>query len=97
MTAALRRPKTEAVLPAAFGLSHYAPGWNDRGDRFGVSQLCRNPVFQSLGNKVLQPFSLFVHFIPWEIEHVMKKAFQQPVVTQHFQCAMFPSLGQTAP
>jgi len=43
---------------------------------------------------VLQPFSLFVHFIPWEIEHVMKKAFQQPVVPQDFQCAMFSSLGQ---
>jgi hypothetical protein len=64
------------------------------GIGLGISQLCGNPVFQSFGDKVFQPFSLFVHFIPWEIEHVMKKPFQQSVMTQDFQCAVLPSLGQ---
>lgn len=59
-----------------------------------ISQLGCDSVFQSFGDKVLQFFSLFVHFIPWEVEHVMKKAFQQPVVPQDFQCAMFSRLCQ---
>ena len=42
----------------------------------GISQLCGDSVLQPFGDKVFQPFSLFVHFIPWEVEHVVKKAFQ---------------------
>ena len=59
-----------------------------------IPQLCRNPVFQPFRNEVLQPFSLFVYFIPWEVEYVMQKAFQQSVVTQDFQCSMFSRRGQ---
>ena len=51
------------------------------GVGLGISQLRCNPVFQSFGDEVFQPFSLFVYLIPWEVEHVMKEAFQQPVVT----------------
>jgi len=64
------------------------------GISLGIAQLGGDPVFKPFGDKVLQSFSLFVHFIPREVEHVMKKAFQQPMVTQDFERAMFSSLSQ---
>lgn len=65
--------------------------------RVGISQLGGNPVFQPLGNEVLQPFGLFMNFVPRIVQKIVKKSFQQPVMAQNFHGAMLSRSRQEHP
>ena len=54
---------------------------------FGITQLGRNTILKLFGDEMLQSFRLFMDFVPGIIENVMQKAFEQPVVANHFQSA----------
>ena len=53
----------------------------------GITQLGGNAVLKPFGDEMLQAFRLFMDFVPGIIENVMQKAFEQPVVANHFQSA----------
>lgn len=45
-----------------------------------IAEDCRDAIFKSFGDEVLQPFCLFMHLVPGVLQHVMQKQFQQTVV-----------------
>ena len=60
-----------------------------------ISELGGNPVLQTLGNEMLQPFRFFVHLVPGVVQELVQEAFQEPVMAQHFESA--PPSGGAQP
>ena len=50
-----------------------------------ISKLGRNSILKTFGDKMLQPFSLLMNFVPWIIEDVVKKTFKESVMANDFQ------------
>jgi hypothetical protein len=50
-----------------------------------IAQLGGNPIFQLLGNEVLQSLRFFVNFIPRIVKDIVQKTLQQPVMPKDFQ------------
>jgi hypothetical protein len=60
----------------------------------GIAQLGRDTVLQALGNEVLQPFGFFMNFVPWIIQDIMEKSFQEPVMAKDLECTMLARCRQ---
>lgn len=60
----------------------------------GIAQLGGYPVLEALRNIVLQAFGFFVNFIPWIIQEIVKKPFQEPMMAHNFQRTMLPRRRQ---
>ena len=54
----------------------------------------RDPIFKSFRDEVLQPFCLFMHFIPRVLQNVVKKQFQQTMVPDQFPRPPFASRSE---
>src|SRR5206468_683341 len=59
-----------------------------------VSELGGDALFESLGDEVLEALGLLVHFVPRVAEDLMKKSFEQSMVTNNFESALLSGLGE---
>ncbi len=60
----------------------------------GIAQLGGNPVFQPLGDEMLQALGLLMHLVPRIAEKLVQKSLEQPMVAQHLEGPHFSGIGQ---
>ena len=65
--------------------------------RLRVPQFRCDPIFQPLGNEMLQPFRLVVNLVPGVVQEVVEKPLQQAMMTNNFQARIFPAAVKRTP
>lgn len=61
---------------------------------FRIAKDRRHPIFKSLRDEVFKPFCFLVNFVPRVLQNVVKKQFQQSVMSDQFPRPPFASRGE---
>ena len=61
---------------------------------FGIAQDRGHAIFKALGDEVLQPFRLLVHFVPGVLQNVVQEQLQQTMVPDQLPRAAFAGRGE---
>ncbi len=64
---------------------------------FRITQLGGNAVLKLFGDEMLQSLRFFMNLVPRIVEHVVKEAFEQAMVANHFQCTPSTSCRKAYP
>ena len=82
-----RKRRFLAVCAGSVLLWNYVPVRVD----FRVAENGGDPIFKPLRDDVLQPLCLLVHFVPGILQDIVKKQFEQAVMSHQFPRPSFPS------